>query len=110
MEKLEPTAYGVLGLRPLELYAMTPREILKAFEGRAQWEDSQTYGQWYRVAWLTSHLLAPWVKKPTSPAKLLGPQFMAKVKGDQPPPPKLEEGNAREELDSIKSILGISHA
>lgn len=116
MEKVEPLAYGVLGLKPLELYAMTPREILRAVRGRSDYEEAQLHGQWYRMAWQTAYLLQPYSgKKKLTAEKLLGPKFMAKMKkGSTPAPPKLVTTSVREELDSIREMLatepGSSHA
>lgn len=106
-------AYGILGLTPFELFAMTPREIISAVQGRGEYEQAQNQARWYKVAWLTAYLLQPHSKKKLTAEKLLGPKFMAGMKGAAPPPPKLVTTTAREELDSIRRMLkmtGEAHA
>jgi hypothetical protein len=69
-QRVEPFAYGALGLRPWELPLYTLREFGQLVDGwRAQDEREH-----YRVAELACWLLSPWVTRgrQLTPRQLLG--------------------------------------
>jgi hypothetical protein len=59
---------------PWQYERLTPAEFLTVVDGYHRRQEHE----WYRAAWMVSHLLAAWTKKAPTPDKLLGPAFRAR--------------------------------
>jgi hypothetical protein len=70
----EALAFDISPNVGLRFWTFTPFQFGQIVAGWQAREDAE----WYRVAWMTAHMLAPWSKKTLKPETLLGPQFLAR--------------------------------
>ena len=81
---------------------MTPGELSLAVEARNEREEAREKAEWYRLAWFTSYLLQPYIKRGRTidPETLLPKSMRRKMK------PRTKD-EVRRELEEIKRNVGM---
>lgn len=64
-------AIGGLGWTEEQFWASDPRTLEAAHEARRRIESERYKAEWERVRWMTATVIAPHLKRPIAPVKLL---------------------------------------